>query len=51
VDDLDAIAKTGFVRTAAARLDAMAEDEANPAREVAAEALMRLFVEHQKLAP
>jgi hypothetical protein len=50
-DDLDAIAKTGFVRAAAARLEGMAEDDANPAREVAAEALMRLFVEHQKLAP
>jgi Calcineurin-like phosphoesterase len=48
--DLDAIAKTGFVRAAAARLKDLADDEANPEREVAAEALMRLFLEHQKLA-
>jgi len=48
--DLDAIAKAGFVRAAAARLKDLADDEANPEREVAAEALMRLFLEHQKLA-
>jgi DNA repair exonuclease SbcCD nuclease subunit len=49
-DDLDAIARTGFVRGAAARLKDMADDQANPEREVAAEALMRLFLEYQKLA-
>jgi DNA repair exonuclease SbcCD nuclease subunit len=49
-DDLDGIAKTGFVRAAAARLKQLADDQANPEREVAAEALMRLFLEHQKLA-
>lgn len=48
--DLDAIARGGFVRAAAARLTELADDEANPEREVAAEALMRLFLEHQKLA-
>ena len=48
--DLDAIAKAGFVRAAAARLKDVADDEASPEREVAAEALMRLFLEHQKLA-
>jgi hypothetical protein len=48
--DLDAIATAGFVRAAAARLKDLADDEANPQREVAADALMRLFLEHQKLA-
>ena len=48
--DLDAIAKAGFVRAAAARLKEVADDDASPEREVAAEALMRLFLEHQKLA-
>jgi len=48
--DLDAIARTGFVRAAAARLKDLADDEGNPEREIAAEALMRLFLEHQKLA-
>ena len=32
------------------RYRAVADDEASPEREVAAEALMRLFLEHQKLA-
>jgi DNA repair exonuclease SbcCD nuclease subunit len=48
--DLDAIARTGFVRAAAARLKDLADDEANPEREAAAEALMRLFLEHHKVA-
>jgi DNA repair exonuclease SbcCD nuclease subunit len=48
--DLDAIARAGFVRAAAARLKELADDDANPEREVAAEALMRLFLEHQKLS-
>jgi DNA repair exonuclease SbcCD nuclease subunit len=49
-DDLDAIATAGFVRAAAARLKDLADDQADTQREVAAEALMRLFLEHQKLA-
>jgi hypothetical protein len=49
-DDLDAIAAAGFVRAAAARLKDMADDQANPQREVAAEALLRLFLERQKIA-
>jgi Calcineurin-like phosphoesterase len=48
--DLDAIAPAGFVRAAAARLKDLADDEANPQREIAAAALMRLFLEHQKIA-
>ena len=48
--DLDAIARSGFVRAAAARLRALADDEANPEREIASQALMRLFLEHRKLA-
>ncbi|HEX5078694.1 MAG TPA: metallophosphoesterase [Geminicoccaceae bacterium] len=48
--DLDAIARTGFVRAAAARLKDLADERADPEREIAAEALMRLFLEHQKLA-
>jgi DNA repair exonuclease SbcCD nuclease subunit len=50
-DDLDAIARAGFVRSAATRLMELADDHANPEREIAAEALMRLFLEHQKAAP
>ncbi len=50
-DDLDAIARAGFVRSAATRLMERAHDEADPEREIAAEALMRLFLEHQKIAP
>jgi hypothetical protein len=49
-DDLDAIAAAGFVRAAAARLKDLADDQANPQREVAAEALLRLFLERQKIA-
>jgi hypothetical protein len=48
--DFDTIPKAGFVRAAAARLKALADDEASPQREIAAEALMRLFLEHQKRA-
>jgi hypothetical protein len=47
-DDLDAIAPGGFVRAAAERLRGLAADPANPEREVAAQALMRLYVEHRK---
>ena len=49
-DDLEAIAPGGFVRAAAERLRAMAEDAETPAREAAARALLRLYTEHQKLA-
>jgi hypothetical protein len=49
-DDLDAIAPGGFVRTAADRLRSLASDPSNPEREIAALALMRLFVEHRKIA-
>jgi len=47
--DLEAIAPGGFLRTAALRLRAMAEDPDQPARDVAARALLRLYAEHQKL--
>jgi DNA repair exonuclease SbcCD nuclease subunit len=49
-DDLEAIAPGGFVRAAAERLRAMAENGEAPAREVAARALLRLYTEHRKLA-
>ncbi len=49
-DDLDAIAHGGFVRVAAERLRAMADDPDEPAREIAARALLRLYTEHRKLA-
>jgi DNA repair exonuclease SbcCD nuclease subunit len=49
-DDLEAIAQGGFVRAAAERLRAMAEDADAPARDVAARALLRLYTEHRKLA-
>lgn len=46
--DLDAIDRTGFVRTAVDRLRALAEDSANPDAEIARLALRRLYVEHLK---
>jgi DNA repair exonuclease SbcCD nuclease subunit len=49
-DDLDSIDHGGFIRTAANRLKAMAEDPANPERDFAAGALQRLYVEHLKIA-
>jgi DNA repair exonuclease SbcCD nuclease subunit len=49
-DDLEAIAPAGFVRVAAERLRAMADDPDEPAREIAGRALLRLYVEHRKLA-
>jgi DNA repair exonuclease SbcCD nuclease subunit len=49
-EDLEAIAPGGFLRVAAERLRAMADDPAEPAREIAARALLRLYAEHQKLA-
>ncbi len=49
-NDLEAIAHGGFVRVAAERLRAMADDPDEPAREIAARALLRLYAEHRKLA-
>ena len=48
-EDLEAIAHGGFVRVAAETLRAMADDPGEPAREVAARALLRLYAEHRKL--
>ncbi len=48
-EDLEAIASGGFLRVAAERLRAMVDDPAEPARETAARALLRLYAEHQKL--
>lgn len=48
-EDLQAIAPGGFLRVAALRLRALADDPEEPAREVAARALLRLYAEHQKL--
>jgi DNA repair exonuclease SbcCD nuclease subunit len=49
-EDLEAIAHGGFVRLAAESLQAMAHDPQEPAREVAARALLRLYAEHRKLS-
>lgn len=49
-EDLEAIARGGFVRGAAETLRAMAEDPDESAREIAARALLRLFVEHRRLS-
>ncbi len=49
-EDLEAIAPGGFLRVAALRLRAMADDPDEPAREIAARALLRLYAEHRKLA-
>jgi DNA repair exonuclease SbcCD nuclease subunit len=48
-DDLQAIARGGFLRAAAETLRAMADDPEEPARDIAARALLRLYVEHRKL--
>jgi hypothetical protein len=48
-DDLAAIGHGGFVRAAAETLRAMADDAEEPARDIAARALLRLYVEHRKL--
>jgi DNA repair exonuclease SbcCD nuclease subunit len=48
-DDLEAIGHGGFVRVAAETLRAMADDPQQPARDIAARALLRLYVEHRKL--
>jgi DNA repair exonuclease SbcCD nuclease subunit len=47
--DLDRIDRGGFVRTAAEALKRKAEDGSEQDREIAAEALQRLYVEHMKL--
>jgi DNA repair exonuclease SbcCD nuclease subunit len=49
-EDLKAIAHGGFVRVAAERLRTMADDPEEPARDLAARALLRLYVEHRKLS-
>jgi DNA repair exonuclease SbcCD nuclease subunit len=49
-EDLEAIAPGGFVRIAAEKLRAMADDAGAPARDLAARALLRLYVEHRKLS-
>ena len=46
--DLEAIDHTGFVRTAADQLASQADDLKNPHRELAAEALQRLYVLHMR---
>lgn len=48
-EDLDRIDRGGFVRTAAEALKRKAEEGSEQDREIAAEALQRLFVEHMKL--
>lgn len=48
-EDLDRIDRGGFVRTAAEILKRRAEEGSEQDREIAAEALQRLYVEHMKL--
>lgn len=48
-EDLDRIDKRGFVRTAAEKLKRVAEEGSDSERELAAEALQRLYLEHTKL--
>jgi len=48
-EDLEAIAHGGFVRVAAETLRTMAEGPDEPASEIAARALLRLYAEHRKL--
>lgn len=48
-EDLDQIDRGGFVRTAAAELKRQAEEGSEAERDIAAEALQRLYVEHMKL--
>ena len=49
-EDLEEIAHGGFVRVAAETLHAMTDDPDDPAREIAARALLRLYAEHRKLS-
>ena len=48
-EDLDQIDRGGFVRTAANELKRMAEQGGDAERDLAAEALQRLYIEHMKL--
>jgi DNA repair exonuclease SbcCD nuclease subunit len=48
IADLEAMDHVGFVRVAADRLAALAQDSFNPQRELAAEALQRLYVLHMR---
>lgn len=48
-EDLDQIDRGGFVRTAAEALKRQAEEGGETEREIAAEALQRLYIEHMKL--
>lgn len=48
-EDLDQIDRGGFVRTAAEELKRQAEEGGETEREIAAEALQRLYIEHMKL--
>ncbi len=48
-EDLDRIDRGGFVRTAAEALKRKAEEGGEQDREIAAEALQRLYIEHMKL--
>lgn len=48
-DDLDQIDRGGFVRTAAEELKRMADEGGDAERDLAVEALQRLYIEHMKL--
>lgn len=48
-EDLDKIDRGGFVRTAAEELKRKAEEGGDAERDIAAEALQRLYIEHMKL--
>jgi len=48
IEDLEAMDHVGFVRVAADKLAALAQDSFNPQREMAAEALQRLYVMHMR---
>ena len=48
-EDLDQIDRGGFVRTAADALKRKAEEGSEAERNIAAEALQRLYIEHMKL--
>lgn len=49
VEDLDRIDRGGFVRTAAEKLKYLMEEGGEADRDIAAEALQRLYIEHKKL--
>jgi DNA repair exonuclease SbcCD nuclease subunit len=50
-EDLDQIDRGGFVRAASEKLKHQAEEGSDAEREIAAEALQRLYIEHMKLQP